>query len=84
MHKYTTSHQGHTEIVELLLNNKADSNICREGDSPLCTASHEGHTEIVQLLLNNKVDPNICYVASSFIIQLHCDNLCMTVARSGV
>ena len=50
---------GHTEIVKLLLNNKADPNICCEGRSPLYSASLRGYTEIVKLLLNNKADPNI-------------------------
>jgi ankyrin repeat protein len=36
-------------IVELFFNNKADPNICCEGDSPLYTASRHGHTEIVEL-----------------------------------
>jgi serine/threonine-protein phosphatase 6 regulatory ankyrin repeat subunit B len=54
------SHHGYTEIVELLLNNKADPNICCEGESPLYIASLQDHTEIVELLLNNKADPNIC------------------------
>jgi ankyrin repeat protein len=61
----------HTEIVEWLLNNKADPNICFKGQSPLYTASRHGHTENVKLLLNNKADPNVCceeksplYVAS--------------------
>jgi ankyrin repeat protein len=44
---YNASHLGHTEIVELLLNNKADPNICYVGRSPLYTASRHGHTEIV-------------------------------------
>jgi ankyrin repeat protein len=46
---------------ELLLNNKADPNICSEGGSPLYTASLDVHTEIVELKLNNKADPNICF-----------------------
>jgi serine/threonine-protein phosphatase 6 regulatory ankyrin repeat subunit B len=47
---YTASRHGHTEIVELLLNNNADPNICYEGVSPLYTASLHGHTEIVKLM----------------------------------
>jgi ankyrin repeat protein len=43
---YTASLQGRTEIVELLLNNKADPNLCSEGVSPLYTTSLQGHTEI--------------------------------------
>jgi ankyrin repeat protein len=44
---YTASLHGHTENVKLLLNNKADPNICSEGGSPLYNASLDGHTEIV-------------------------------------
>jgi ankyrin repeat protein len=51
--KITASNDGHTEIVKLLLNNKADPNICSDGESPLHAASLHGHTEIVELLLNN-------------------------------
>jgi ankyrin repeat protein len=47
------------------LNNKADPNICWEGQSPLFIASSCGHTEIVKLLLNNKAGPNICCVGES-------------------
>ena len=47
---YYASYNGHTEIVELLLNNKADPNICCEGKSPLYYAFYKGHTEIVELL----------------------------------
>ena len=53
--------EGHTEIVELLLNNKADPNIyVMKRESPLYIASRHSHTEIIELLLNNKAEPNIC------------------------
>jgi ankyrin repeat protein len=55
------------EIVELLLNNKADPNICYKGISPLHNASLHGHTEIVELFLNNKADTNICYEGKSLL-----------------
>jgi ankyrin repeat protein len=64
---YYASYNGHTEIVELLLNSKADPNICCEGKSPLYYASYNGHTEIVELLL---------YIRISFIIQQQFNNLC--------
>jgi ankyrin repeat protein len=53
------SRHGHTEIVKLLLNDKADPNICFKGASPFHTASLHGHTENVELLLNDKADPYI-------------------------
>jgi ankyrin repeat protein len=56
---------GHTKNVELLLNDKADPNICFKGKSPLYTASLHGHTENVKLLLNDKADPNICFKGQS-------------------
>jgi ankyrin repeat protein len=70
---YVASSCGHTEIVELLLNNKADPNMCCKGKSLLYIASFEGHTEIVKLLLNNKADPNICCEGDSpiYIASLH-------------
>jgi ankyrin repeat protein len=61
---------GQTEIVELLLNNKADPNICYKGMSTLYIASHHEYTEIVELLLNNKADPNICCEEKSSLSPL--------------
>jgi ankyrin repeat protein len=79
---------GYREIVELLLNNKADPNICCEGRSPLYIASLHGHTEIVELLLNNKADPNICCIGESPLyiasLQQQFDNLCVSMMRSDV
>ncbi|VDI17889.1 Hypothetical predicted protein, partial [Mytilus galloprovincialis] len=58
---YMASYYGHTEVVKMLINNKADINKCRDtGDSPLYIACQEGHTEVVQLLINNKADINKC------------------------
>ncbi|XP_071178356.1 uncharacterized protein [Mytilus edulis] len=51
--------EGHTEVVQMLINNKADINKCKAtGASPLFFACQEGHTEIVQMLINNKADIN--------------------------
>ncbi|XP_071178364.1 uncharacterized protein [Mytilus edulis] len=52
---------GHTEVVQMLINNKADINKCRDtGGSPLFVACQEGHTEVIQMLINNKADINKC------------------------
>ncbi|XP_071178355.1 ankyrin-3-like [Mytilus edulis] len=53
--------EGHTEVVQMLINNKADINKCRDtGASPLFMACQKGHTEVVQILINNKADINKC------------------------
>ncbi|XP_071178354.1 uncharacterized protein [Mytilus edulis] len=56
--------EGHTEVVQMLINNKADINKCRDNDgvsvSPLYIACENGHTEVVQMLINNKADINKC------------------------
>ncbi|KAJ5506485.1 hypothetical protein N7453_005442 [Penicillium expansum] len=52
---------GHTAIVELLLNNKADVNAPpakNGGRTALQGTAGAGHIEIVELLLNNKADVN--------------------------
>jgi ankyrin repeat protein len=65
---YIASLEIHTEIVELLLNNKADANIyVVKRESPLCIASRHSHTEIMELLLNNKAKPNKCWVGESLL-----------------
>jgi hypothetical protein len=68
-----SSHEGHKEIVKVLLNNKADPNICYVGSFPLYIASLQDHTEIVKALLNNKADPNICCVGimESFLHNIY-------------
>lgn len=51
---------GNTEIVELLLNAKADPNIQDlSGNTALILAAKYGKTETVELLLNNGANPNI-------------------------
>jgi ankyrin repeat protein len=63
---YIASLEGHTDIVELLLNNKADPNIyVVKRESPFYIASRHSHTEIIELLLNNKDEPNKCWVGES-------------------
>ena len=50
----------HTEVVKVLLDNKADLNARRtdDGATALHTAAYSGHREIVKLLLDNKADVN--------------------------
>jgi ankyrin repeat protein len=62
---YIASRHSHTEIIELLLNNKDEPNKCWVGESLLYIASRHGRTEIVKLLLKNKADPNKCCVGES-------------------
>ena len=57
---HLAAQNGHTEIVQLLLQNNADPNIQdNNGDTPLHFSSENDHTETVQLLLQNNADPNI-------------------------
>ena len=45
------SHEGHIDIVKLLLDKGADVNAkSKDGDTALKAASVKGHTEIVELL----------------------------------
>ena len=53
--------KGHTEVVKVLLDNKADVNVSRptDGITPLIVAANRGHTEIVKLLLANNANVNV-------------------------
>jgi len=55
-----TAVEGHTEVVKVLLDNKADVNASTstEGATPLYTTSQKGHTQVVKLILDNKADVN--------------------------
>ena len=54
------SSEGHTEIVELLLDRGADINITNDlGSTALMEASRNNRTEIIRLLLDRGADPNI-------------------------
>ena len=52
---------GHTDLVKLLLNCKADVNarITDDGKTPLYIAAKKGHRKIVKLLLDNNADVNL-------------------------
>jgi len=53
-----TAVEGHTEVVKVLLDNKADVNARLTNDgTPLHIASYNGHTQVTQLL-DNKADVN--------------------------
>ncbi|XP_063448426.1 ankyrin-1-like [Mytilus trossulus] len=56
---YIAANKGHTDIVEVLLENECDITICGNRKSPLFIAARLGHTEVVRLLLEGKFDPNI-------------------------
>ncbi|CAK9041788.1 unnamed protein product [Durusdinium trenchii] len=50
-------HEGHKELVSLLLQADADENCCMgDGITPLHLACREGHEEVVQLLLEHRAD----------------------------
>ena len=53
--------KGHTEVVKVLLDNKADVNVSRptDGATPLYIAAQNGHTEVVKLLLDHEADVNV-------------------------
>ncbi|XP_063448205.1 uncharacterized protein LOC134727748 [Mytilus trossulus] len=58
---YIACEEGYTEVVQMLIHNKADINKCRNtGESPLYIACQKGHNEVVQMLINNKADINEC------------------------
>jgi ankyrin repeat protein len=48
-------------VVECLLRNSADINLCDEvGHSPLFAASMFGHCDVVKCLLSSGADINLC------------------------
>lgn len=56
-----TAQEGHTEVVELLLDNKVDINKCeKHGISPLFIACYKIRTEIVKLLLSKNATIDKC------------------------
>jgi predicted Fe-Mo cluster-binding NifX family protein len=53
--------KGHTEIVEVLIENGADVNIAdKDGTTPLIHAASNGHTETVKLLIKGGAKVNQC------------------------
>ena len=50
---------GHKDVAELLLANKADVNAKdNDGETPLHMAAFKGHKDVAELLLANKADVN--------------------------
>lgn len=60
---FWASQEGHDSVVQILLNNGADVNLCaNDGASPLLLACYNGHVNIVQHLLQNGADINLCTI----------------------
>lgn len=55
----TAASFGYTQIVELLLNAKANPNIYAKGMTALIVAALHGHTKVVKMLLDAHANPNI-------------------------
>ena len=56
-----SSHNGHQQIVELLLEKQVDPNVQNSinGRTALIQASQQGHYQVVEILLKNGADPNL-------------------------
>ncbi|XP_062579496.1 uncharacterized protein LOC134241474 [Saccostrea cucullata] len=71
---HAASHNGYDSIVQLLLNNDAEINLCnKNGTSPLFVACQNKHDSTVQLLLKGGADINVCnkYGASPFYLACY-------------
>ena len=56
----SASHNGHSEVVRILLKGGADPNIQKkDGATAVMLATKNGHSEVVQILLEGGADPNI-------------------------
>ena len=53
------SHLGRRKATKLLLKANANSNLCRDGVTPLFMASQNGYSNIVCFILNANADPNL-------------------------
>ncbi|XP_052680244.1 uncharacterized protein LOC128161019 [Crassostrea angulata] len=63
------------KTVQLLLNNGADINLCKnDGASPLLLACQGGHDSTVQLLLSNGADINLCQKNGVSPLLIACQN----------
>ena len=54
------SRSGHLQVVELLLEENADPNVCTNaGCTALIFSSHNGYHKVIETLLNKGANPNI-------------------------
>ena len=75
------STNGHSEIVQLLLNAKAKPDLQTEnGETALCLAAFRGYPDIVQLLLEYGADPNISNRHGVTAIHAAATGLCTVTA----
>lgn len=64
-------HQGHEEMVELLLEHKANLNItCKQGKSALHIAAEQGHRKIIKLLLHQRINSRTANRQGDTALQL--------------
>jgi len=63
--------QGHVPLTELLLQWKADTNVCAPtGNAPLSRAAASGHTQVCTALLEYCADPDACDAAGVTAMML--------------
>ncbi|WP_052251857.1 ankyrin repeat domain-containing protein [Allofrancisella guangzhouensis] len=71
---YVACQGGHTDVVNLLLQNNANPNqLTPDGSSPLHVACEHGYTDIVNLLLQNNVNPNQPKTDKSSPLYIACE-----------
>ncbi|KAJ5646441.1 hypothetical protein N7490_002813 [Penicillium lividum] len=64
-------HQGHEEMVELLLDHKANANaICKQGNTALHIAALQGHRKIIRTLLHRRMNSRTVNRQGSTALQL--------------
>ena len=69
---YISFHKGHTSIIECLLNNGANADLCvKKGRSPLYMSCFKGFENI---LLNNDANVNVGDQSGSSPLYLACQN----------
>nr|XP_034319162.1 ankyrin repeat and KH domain-containing protein mask-like [Crassostrea gigas] len=72
---FIASEQGHDSIVQLLLENGADINLCtKDGVSPLYIACQNGYESTVQLLLKYGADIDLCPNNGASPLIIACQN----------